>query len=284
MVMLPDVTAAAPLLLWEVSGGGTTVWLYGSVHLCRADCYPLPREVDRRFEAAELLAVELDVTRPEVATTMSRSTRKTSAPLSRLLSPDEWAALQKEVLPLGVKPSHLDQLSPQLAVMMLSLAEADRMGLSPRFGVDLQFIDRAQRSGKPLVELETVERQLAAMTAGTDADALLALKAAMSSVSDGSLRTMLEDLVGAWRRGDASRLADLLKEAVAIEGGDRATFGAVFDQRNREMSERIGKLARGSRAAFVVVGSGHLAGREAIPELLTRQGLKVRRLSSGEDL
>ena len=45
--------------LWKAQGKGT-VYLFGSVHLARADSYPLPRQVEESFDTSTILALEAD--------------------------------------------------------------------------------------------------------------------------------------------------------------------------------------------------------------------------------
>lgn len=272
---------AEPLLLWEVTGGAAPVWLYGSVHLCRADCFPLPAAVESRFSKAEVLAVELDASRPDVASALASDSHD-SGDLRSELNATEWAQLCRQLAPLKLPDASIAGLAPNIANLMVSLAVARRAGLSPTYGVDLHFIGRARQTGKPLVELETVAQQIAALNAGTRDEWLEGLRSTLTAADNGSLRAMLEEMVSAWQAGDAQRLARAISEAEASDPSSKALFSQLFDRRNREMSDSIAGLARRGESVFVVVGSGHLAGADSIPEQLQQMGFKVRRLSGAD--
>ena len=271
---------ADPLLLWEVTGGAAPIWLFGSVHLCRADCFPLPPEVESRFNKADVLAVELDATRPDVAAAMSAD--KQGGDLKSELTGAEWAQLKRQLTPLGLQDSAIVGLAPNIANLMVSLAVAHKAGLSPLYGIDLHFIGQAQEAGKPLVELETIDQQIHALNAGTRKDWLAGLRNTMAAADDGSLRAMLEEMVAAWRAGDAPRLATAINEAELEDPSSKALFAELFERRNREMSESIAGLARRGESVFVVVGSGHLAGADSIPVQLAQKGFKVRQLNASD--
>ena len=85
VLLLPSLAAQSPLPvspptartsaaqktpMWEVRVKGelgAVVYLLGSVHVCRATCYPLPQNLLQRFDSARVLAVELDPRRVGVA-------------------------------------------------------------------------------------------------------------------------------------------------------------------------------------------------------------------------
>lgn len=272
---------SAPLLLWEVSGGGAPIWLFGSVHVCRADCFPLPAAVEARYRRAEVLAVELDASRPELAGALGEA-GNTGRGLREQLGRSDWSRLAKLLSPMGLDEDALDMLSPAMANVFIAVSAASRAGLSPMHGTDLHFINLAQGEGKRLVELETVERQLQALNAGTEREQIESLRASLRAMEDGSLRASLEALVSAWRHGDANGLAEALRKAEAADPSSRRMFEDLFDRRNREMSDAIVRLAAEGRPVFVVIGSGHLAGRRAIPALLAQRGFRVRQLNTND--
>ncbi|MCX9155199.1 TraB/GumN family protein [Niveibacterium sp. 24ML] len=276
-----QLALAAPLLLWEVTGGAAPVWLFGSVHVCRSDCYPIPPAVDARFKRADLLAVELDPTRAEVSSAMTGAGGESEA-LRSQLGPSDWKRLVRQVESMGLPEEMLAGLTAPMASVFVAMAVAGKSGLSPLLGVDLHFISRAQHDGKGLVELETVERQMQALGAGSPREQLDSLRASIRAAEDGTLKASLEEVVAAWRRGDAAGLSAAVTKAQAADPASRTMFKDLFDRRNREMADAIASLARGGRSVFVVVGSGHLAGAGSIPGLLAQRGFKVRQIDSRE--
>ncbi|GAA5180526.1 TraB/GumN family protein [Niveibacterium umoris] len=276
------LAGAAPLLLWEVSGAGAPVWLFGSVHVCRADCFPLPASVESRFRRADVLAVEIDPTRSDLTGMLAGLGGGEEGSLHDKLGSSDWRRLNRQLSTMGMPEEALDALSPAMANVFVAVSAAQRAGLSPMHGTDLHFINLAQSQGKRLVELETVERQMQALSAGSEREQVDSLRASLRAAEDGTLRASLDELVGAWRRGDAAGLSEALRKAQSADPSSRAMFEDLFDKRNREMSDAIVRLAREGRSVFVVIGSGHLAGKAAIPDLLARRGYRVRQLNSGD--
>jgi NADPH:quinone reductase-like Zn-dependent oxidoreductase len=63
----PTEPARHKLFLWRVSGGSGTVYLLGSVHVGKADLYPLPREIEQLFESSDFLVEETDFSKADPA-------------------------------------------------------------------------------------------------------------------------------------------------------------------------------------------------------------------------
>ena len=52
-------------------------------------------------------------------------------------------------------------------------------------------------------------------------------------------------------------------------------FQRLLVERNKSWIPRIEQLARGDRDAIVIVGAGHLAGKQSVIEMLEKNGWKV---------
>lgn len=273
---------AGGLLLWEVQGGRAPLWLFGSIHLCRAECLPLPAAVEARFLQAQVLAVELDPLNADMSSVLTGGDTVEPGRLRRQLGPADWRTLDRTLAAQGIPDAVAERLTPAMATLLVSLGVADQIGLSPRYGTDLHLLLRARDGGKPVIELESMARQLEALNAGTPQEQLAALRATLRSVEDGSLRASLEELVAAWLAGDAARVGAAMRQAEASDPSMATMFRELFDRRNREMADSIARLADSGKPTLVVVGAGHLAGRDAIPDLLARRGYRVRQLHKGD--
>jgi len=64
-----------------------------------------------------------------------------------------------------------------------------------------------------------------------------------------------------------SLLNDALREAPAL-------YKRLLTDRNRAWVPAVEKLLQGDRDAIVIVGAGHLVGKESVVELLARKGFK----------
>jgi len=86
------------------------------------------------------------------------------------------------------------------------------------------------------------------------------------------VKTESADMLKYWETGDGDKLAQMLdkglKESAAI-------YKRLITDRNRNWIPKIEELARGEKNAIIIVGAGHLVGKEGLVELLKKDGLKV---------
>jgi uncharacterized protein YbaP (TraB family) len=88
-------------------------------------------------------------------------------------------------------------------------------------------------------------------------------------------RESYADMVAAWKTGDVPKLEKLLNEAVQESP---AIFKRLVTDRNQRWIPKIEEFLRGNKRALVVVGAGHLVGKDGVVELLKKKGFKVTQL------
>ena len=90
------------------------------------------------------------------------------------------------------------------------------------------------------------------------------------------LQSDMKDVVGAWRRGDAARLAALLStEYDAFP----ALYRPLVTVRNEHWLPQIEEFLKGHDNIMVVVGSLHLVGKGGLLELLRKDGYAATQLN-----
>lgn len=277
--------AKGPLYLWEVRApeGGVKAWLFGTVHVCDAACFPLPAEVRAALAAADTLALELDPQDPRLAARMSESARLPAGQsLNEALPPALRPRLAQAAARLGVSVEALQPFKPWLVATLLSLRAAQMAGYRTDQGVDLWLAAAARRQGLQTVALESVERQLEALEAGGEAAQLANLAETVRLIESGAAAAFFSDMVAAWRRGDAARLDRLVREEAATP--DMAPMLAeLLEARNQEMAQQIAaRIAAGERP-FVAVGAGHFGGAGGLLVEMTRRGFQLRQVEAVDD-
>ena len=171
---------------------------------------------------------------------------------------------------LGARPEALAPLRPWLADLMLSLADAQRIGATAGQGVEalLQADARAQTRR---LALETVDQQIRMLAGGSVAEQVASLdETARETIEDPDLygRTVRE-----WMAADMAALEhDSLVPLRRVAPG---AWRRLIRDRNRRWVRALDRLARTPGHAVVVVGVGHLVGPEGVPALLRARGLTV---------
>lgn len=274
------LAAGGRLPLWEASNARGTVYLFGSIHVCNAGCFPLPEAALRRLDASKTLVVELDLQRPEAQTKlMAAALLPAGQRLSSRLPEADWGALQGAAAGLGLPGGALENMQPWMAGMLLSLTGAQQAGYEVSQGIDLALMRRASAQGLGLEELESIDIQIAALSAGSEREQREALRLTVSQLQAGSMRPILEAMVRAWQTGDAVALSRLIREGMP---SGSSLSRALIEDRNAHMAATIAQRMQDGRTRFVVVGAAHLVGAEGIPALLAKRGYRVRQLRAGE--
>lgn len=278
------LSLAAPLALagkqpmWEIRdpASGGTVYLLGSIHVCKASCLQFPDSVMRRFRASPTLAVELDPASPDTIKAIQAA----------MLMPEEqsfWnrlehsrhAALQEALAVAGLSPEAVGRVRPPMLAAMMSAMVWEKLGYSQRFGVDQWFMRQARESGKSLRELETIDQQLNALLGGNEQDQLRALLHDASTIVSGRAETYMARLVAAWQAGDLDSLDRLTFE----EFGDYPEIhAALLLKRNVDMADKMQVWLNRGETVFAIVGAAHIAGHGSVAERLEAAGFQVRQL------
>lgn len=267
-------------LLWKVSDADNSVYLLGSVHLLTPADYPLAPAVDAAFADSARVVLELDAAALDPqrlgSAMMARAQRSDGRSLQQSLPPATWQRLQAYAQSRGLAPEALQGYKAWFVALLVLMGESSAAGLDPALGLDQHFVARAARAGKPVVGLETVQAQLDLFDHLDPAGQVQMLQETLDELGD--MRTHLDALLDAWRRGDAAALErqglqDLRRNYPQLYQG-------LTVARNRAWLAPVEALLTGSAHtnALVVVGALHLVGEDGLVRLLQQRGYRVQRL------
>jgi uncharacterized protein len=266
--------AATRHTLWKVEGQRNSVYLLGSVHVLKKSDYPLAAPLESAFSNAAVVAFETDIAAmddPAVAVKLlSKSQLPEGETLSKQLSPEVYKMWIAHVTESGLPPEMFERFTPAMAAVTVAMLELQKLGLDPSQGVDKHFFPLARQAGKEIIPLETVDFQINLLTGITKEEGELLMKTSLKDMDN--LKKDLAELLRAWKTGDADKLEKLLNEA---SKESPAVYKRMLTDRNRAWIPKIEELARGQKNAIVIVGAGHLVGKDGVVELLRKTGLKV---------
>lgn len=272
----PPLVEPAKGLLFEVKSNNNTLYLFGSIHLAKANFYPLSPSVETAYAQANIVAVEADVTDAEAS--------KNALPLMSYASPDKlqnhltpttWQSLQSMT---GPATEQFQGFKPAVVAMGLTLGVFAQQGYNPAYGIDLHFIHRAKADNKKVVELESIAFQASVMAALTDEEGDALLKQSLEALKNGEALRDAEAMITMWKTADAAGLGKLFTDAENKDAGTKKLMKLLLDDRNVGMAQKINRMLVDGKKAFVVIGAGHLTGNNSIVDLLQKQGVQVRQI------
>ena len=268
----------AKSLLYKVSSPSSTVYILGSIHLAKPELYPLESTINEAYSKTDVLVVELDAESRASMTVMQDAMRTLGIypkgrTLQSELSVTTYRELERYTQQRGIPLESLEKMRPWVVMLQLSMAEMLRMGFSPELGIDKHFLDRAKKEKKAIVALETIEEQMALLSRDDRAYQEKLLRYTLASM--GEMEPMLNVLFTSWKNGDAEAIEKLFLLAMQDDAALEDVYDDLVTRRNYKMTEKIEAFLRTERDYFVVVGAGHVVGREGIVDLLEKRGYKV---------
>ena len=262
--------------IWQVKDFDSTLYVFGTVHLLPNDISWIRNDLTEVFDKSGTVFFELETNRDAKieATVLTQSlgfytngtllTDRFDRYQLRLL---EAAALSSET-PLAV----LQNMKPWLASEVITLAAAQKAGLSGDVSADEALKSRAQRQQKNVQYLDSVEGQIRASADQPDFVQEIMIMDTLegyNSLADNLKRTANDWLVG--------RTDYLEKNVKKTKTRSPEFYQSLFTDRNRQWSKRLIRHMEDSGTSFAAVGIGHLLGEDSLLKQLEDAGYEVKR-------
>ena len=266
-----------PAMIWVAAGETNQVYLLGSIHMLRAKDHPLPNNVEVAYDDAERLVMELDLDDIDpvgaLQYLMANGVLDNQTKLRDVMGPELYAQAKASANETGIPIELLDQSEPWLAAMTVQEITLMRIGFKPEYGVEMYLMAKASADGKPITGLETIEQQLGFLdNLSIDTQ----IRWFLQSIEEGGrLEILIDDMVAAWRAGD---LQFLEKELLHEMHNYPELHQAILTDRNKSWVAPIMELLDDEDDYLVVVGAAHLIGEDGVPDLLSKQGVRIRQL------
>lgn len=285
LLLAPSAQAQEKSLLWEISGNGLKEksYLFGTYHLLSDKYVKSSKQVEKAFDKAEsvMVEVELDESAQQKAMQYSMMHGKTIPGL--IHGKEDLEQLDKELksnLQVGIQ--QLQTLKPAAIMLTLALIQAQQnlpedlqefQGGTP---MDMYFMAEGRKRGKNGLSLETLDDQLKLLydsyTLEEQADQLMQFvkeRKAMIALSRNISNSYLEkDIAAMWK------LNQEYSEAYAPDQED-----VLIRPRNEKWVPIIeAQIAK--ETTFIAVGALHLPGEFGLIELLKAKGFTVKAIKN----
>jgi uncharacterized protein YbaP (TraB family) len=175
-------------------------------------------------------------------------------------------------------------------VVATTLPQLDKLTeLSLHEPMDKLLYAIAQRAGREVAGLETIDEQLSLFESLTNEQQARMVDAAITTIEKNaeSGRDVLADLTAVYLRGDAEGLLKVIADAEAAGDDENKKFLAdLLYKRNELMVDRLLERAktRADKTMFVAVGAAHLPGDRGVIALLGKKGWKSRRVGVDDEI
>ena len=269
--------------VWTVKGKANTVYFAGSVHALPKEHAHFPEQLERAYEAAKVVMLEVDLDDMDPLEAVQFITVNGTLPpeksLQDVVGEKDYARVSELAGNLGVPEMAITRLEPWAAALVLTQFALVKTGFDSNLGIDMQITERAKKDGKPIEGLETVIDQLSVFDARSFPEQTRFL---LDSTDDAEhLGEDLSKLIDAWRTGD---LRALEKEFAKERAKSPALYDALLVTRNHQWMPKIEALLNGDQDYLVVVGTLHYVDKDGLLSLLEKRGFKALPMPASPDL
>jgi uncharacterized protein YbaP (TraB family) len=263
-------------VLWRVRKDGHASYLYGTLHVGRAEWMALGPKLASAFEATDILALELDPLDATIQQDMAQAMARVPV---RAISKSQRLRL-KQLLDAQCLPTNTVNSTPaELQIISLSAMVGRRDGLDPNYGSEILLSLLAHGVNRPVLSLETVQLQMKALLAQDAAEVQVLVREGLADLEAGLVRKALLQTVKVWESADLEALENYPQWCECVNTPlDKVFMRRLLDERNPGLVQRIDALHSEGKRLLVAVGSLHMAGGQGLPALLQKRGYEVERL------
>lgn len=276
VLLAPVPLAAQPVTpaLWKVADADTTIYLFGTIHLLPKDIEWYTPQLAQAVDASAELVTEIPEIDPNQTTVavIKYGMLPPGQSLRALMTKREKVKFAAAMKRLGLPAETFDRFRPWYAAVVMATLPLQRQGYDLQNGVEAQLGERTKARGIARSGLETLDYQLGLFGAF---DAKVQ-KRYLFEVVDSlpTLDKQVQEMVGAWSKGDAPALAAMLN----AEQDDPAMLKVLLLDRNKAWAQWIKTRMDRPGTVFIAVGAGHLGGKGSVQDELALAGIPSARV------
>ena len=184
-----------------------------------------------------------------------------------------YASAAKEMKELGVDVAAFNQFKPWLTAITLTALKLQKLGFDPKQGIDQYFYRKAKNENKEVDRLETLEFQIDLFDGMPERTQEMMLVQTLKDIS--TMEKEVEAIIKAWASGDVKAMESALLQSMREYP---EVYQRLVSDRNRGWIPKIESYLSQSENYLIVVGAGHLAGKDSIIEMLKAKGYSVEQL------
>lgn len=257
-------------LLYKVSGKGLKQpsYVYGTIHLICPDDFFLPPHLQKAFDQARSIYLEIDMDDPAMMATMLGRLQETDEQysLEKAFRPEDYRKLGKYLKDsMNMDVTIFKKMKP---LVILSMILPKMLNCPTAVAYETKFVSMAKEQQKPVLGLEGLDDQIDVFDAFPDT---LEARMIMDYINDlPKQKAIYSRMVAAYKKQDIQQLHNFLGESPEFAGYEDKL---VYD-RNRNW---IPVMEKAMQQETVLFGCGamHLGGDQGVVELLRKRGYKV---------
>lgn len=298
--------AGAKGIMWKVSNKDITLYLVGTIHTGNNHLFPMSNRLMNAFDSSDALILEALMNQDEIAKFQKQLYYPEGKSIRDDLSKETLEKLEKVLALEGIKLKDVENvrawylMNQYMQAMITSMSSGKPVATETaiksidhgqsrvELGIDHYFISKAQLSGKPMAQLESLEQQallfnqlsasLVEKQLSGYLDFFLMTDAERNQIKEETAKSdtgvdQISNWLKLWKNGDV----DGFTKSFAPSIGDDEFSKMLFGKRDEQMALRLKELLESGEKGtyFVAVGSGHYVGDKSIIYNLKNMGFTV---------
>lgn len=271
-------TVHAESSVWKLDGDNGSFYLAGSCHVLRKSDYPLPEEFESAYDDADQVIFESDIealmSQEIQLLLLSKGMYTGGDTLEKKLSKKSYASLVKYCNDRSMSIDLFQSFKPWMVAMTFLVLELGKNGITPADGLDMYFSNKAKKDGKPTGGLEDVYKHIELVSSFEEEFDDSIIESFIQEVE--KVQVIMEDLIKFWRAGDEVEIDEYISENMRKEFPK--LYKRLIIDRNRDWIPHLETLMDSGKRTLVIVGVGHLVGKESVINLLKSKGYKIKKM------
>jgi len=268
-------------LFYEASFEKNLVYVFGTLHVGKAEFYPLNVATIRALTRSAFLVVEADILdQAAVAKEIAElAMLPSSSSLDRYATPILMNKVTRLLEKYQFPKERAVQMKPWMLASTLTTLEARHSGFDPGWATEAFLLGVAKGLKKPVIEMEGLSLQFAIHNGLSAEEQLAFLEETVDEIEKGSAERRITALAEAWAHASAVDLEKVRQDLRQSQSSYGKFFNTkMLDERNVTMAAHIDDYLHSGKQHFVAVGVLHLVGEKNIIDLLKGRGYLVREL------
>jgi uncharacterized protein YbaP (TraB family) len=261
--------------VWEISKNGNSLFLGGSVHLLRAEDYPMPAAFDSAFDKSAILVLEADVDRMYDPEIQEYQKDKCMLPegqtLQTVLNDDVYKQLES-VFALPGAITAFSQYKPSMVINIVQTSYLSQNGFTEE-GADLYYLAKSKEKGKPVEFLEDIKIQIDLLGGMIDGFENEYVSAVLDELPQST--NEIRSLVSEWKTGEAAVIEASLD---AQKENWPSMYKTMIYDRNAAWIPKIEEYLTTEPVEFIIAGLAHLHGEDGLLIRLEKNGYTIKQL------
>ena len=274
--------------MWEVTSDDSdaTLYLMGTIHVAKADTFPLREKITEAFNSSDYLAVEANINEFEkdVSAQIELAEKCMYTDGSKIydhISQETYDKAKALLEEQNIYNELFDLYVPYMWSSLIDNALIMETNFSPENGIDHTLIELADEYDKEVLEVESMDFQTDMLLGFSDELYDIMLRQSLDNADTYS--DDIDELYETWHNGDTKKLLEMSNdETKDLTDEEKQLYDdynkIILTDRNIGMADKAEQYLSEDKNVFFAVGFMHMVGDDGIVQLLKDRGYTVTRV------